>query len=476
MMKPIVLAIAFLVSIPASGSASAAQEGMPAMPKPTKEHKWLKKFVGHWDSESAGAAGEGQPVIKTKGTIKSRMMGDFWVVNTIEATVSGMPYKAVQTIGYDVEKKKYVGTWIDSMAGFMWHYTGVVEKNGTKLVLEATGPDMMVPGKTSQYRDAYEFKSDNEVIATSSMLGPDGKWVTHMTGSSTRTRPDSKMPGHTTKPVTMNLWPNKPPGPASQSTKPEADLTKDTDKLIAGRRIIKLGNVSTPQLSVYQPPADKANGAAVVICPGGGHHILAMDLEGTEVAEWLISIGVTAIVVKYRVPARDRSKTWEEAVQDAQRAMSIVRSKAKEWNIDPNRIGMCGFSAGGQTAALTALFPDRQYEPVDDIDKTPYRPDFAMLIYPAYLVAKGETELRKDVTVTKNTPPMFFAHAFDDPVTVHSSLALATELKKHEVPTALHVYPTGGHGYGMRATDEPVTRWPVPAAEWMKRMGFLSGK
>ena len=277
------------------------------------------------------------------------------------------------------------------------------------------------------------------------------------------------------EPVILNVWPGKPPG-ETKELPPEIDKTKPTDKLIAGRRIIKLGNVSTPQLMVYQPPADRATGTAVIVCPGGGHHILALDLEGTEVAEWLNSIGITAIVLKYRVPARDPNpKRWRAAVQDAQRTISIVRSKAREWNIAPDRIGIMGFSAGGETAALASIFPKRTYEPTDDADKVRLRPDFAMLIYPGFLVPRdGGTKLHDYIKVTKDTPPMFFVHAFDDRVTPQSSLVLASELKKHDVPAELHIYAKGGHGYGLRKTDEPITTWPKRAEEWFKRMKLLT--
>lgn len=274
------------------------------------------------------------------------------------------------------------------------------------------------------------------------------------------------------EPLVLNLWPDKPPG-ESQELPPEADQFKNGDKLIAGRKIIKLGNVSIPQIAVYRPTPETANGAAVVVCPGGGHYILAYDLEGTEVAQWLTSLGVTAVVLKYRVPARDKNKRWLAAVQDAQRAISIVRSRAKQWDLDPERIGVCGFSAGGETAALTSILDKRQYEPIDATDDVPSRPNFAMLIYPGGLVEKGKTALRKHVRVTKQAPPMFFAHAFDDRVTVLNSLALATELKKAGVSAELHLYRSGGHGYGLRPTDEPVTHWPKPAETWMRNSGFL---
>lgn len=161
------------------------------------------------------------------------------------------------------------------------------------------------------------------------------------------------------KPATSNLWPGTPPG-ETKELPPEADTTTGNGNLVAGRRVIRIGNVSTPTMTVYRPAADIDTGAAVIICPGGGHHILAYDLEGTEVAEWLTSIGVTGVVLKYRVPFRDPEKKWSAAVQDAQRAVSLLRSKAEGWGIDPKRIGICGFSAGGETAALTTVFGDDQ--------------------------------------------------------------------------------------------------------------------
>lgn len=281
-------------------------------------------------------------------------------------------------------------------------------------------------------------------------------------------------PVQASDPIVLPVWPNVPPG-ETKPLPPEADQTKPDDDLIAGRRIIKLGNVSTPQIAVYQPDPQFHNGAAVVICPGGGHHILAYDLEGTEVAQWLNSLGVTGIVLKYRVPFRDPDKRWRAAVQDAQRAMSLVRHHADAWNLDPQRIGICGFSAGGQTAALTSVFlKDRTYEAVDAIDQLSCRPDFAMLIYPGGLVEQGTRSLHEYIQVTPDVPPMFFVHAFDDRVSVHNSLALAAQLKDADVPCELHVYAQGGHGYGLRETEMPVTRWPARAEAWMKNLGLLS--
>jgi acetyl esterase/lipase len=275
------------------------------------------------------------------------------------------------------------------------------------------------------------------------------------------------------EPETLNLWPALPPGETAPLPAAEADLTKESENLIAGKRLIRLGNVSTPTLAIYRPAPEKDTGAAVVICPGGGHHILAYDLEGTEVAEWLNTIGVTGIVLKYRVPARHPDKRYLAAVQDAQRAVSTVRAKAADWKIDPARIGILGFSAGGETAGLAAIFEDRQYDAIDDIDKVSARPDFAVLVYPAYFVEPDTVTLKPYVKVTEKTPPMFLVHAIDDPVSASNSLMLTQALKQAKVPAELHVYSTGGHGYGLRRTEQPVTAWPDRCADWLRESKWL---
>jgi acetyl esterase/lipase/rhodanese-related sulfurtransferase len=277
------------------------------------------------------------------------------------------------------------------------------------------------------------------------------------------------------EPKSINVWPGKAPGEV-KDLPPESDISKPGQGLVAGKPVIRLGNVSTPMLAIYRPAKAIDTGAAVVICPGGGHSILAYDLEGTEVAEWLNKIGVTACVLKYRVPARDPKVRYRAAVQDAQRAMSVVRSHATEWGIDAKRIGILGFSAGGEVAGLTALFgTDRLYERSDAIDKISCRPDFAILIYPAYFDDQGK--LREHVRVTKAAPPMFFAHAANDPVTSLNSLLLATELKKAGVPAELHLYATGGHGFGLRPqADKPCTQWPAVCETWLRTMRFTDAK
>lgn len=270
----------------------------------------------------------------------------------------------------------------------------------------------------------------------------------------------------------LPLWPGKPPGETTELP-PEADTSKPGVGLIAGKPLIRLGNVSTPTLSVFLPPADKRNGAAIVICPGGGYSILAFDLEGTEIAEWFNNRGVTCFVLKYRVPKRpDQSPKSLAALQDGQRAMSVVRSRASEWNVDPARIGILGFSAGGNLAAMTSMhFDERRYPAVDAADEVSRRPDFSVLLYPAYLAENDK--LHPDVKITKDTPPAFLVHAGDDRVSPINSALYYVGLKQAGVPAELHIYASGGHGYGLRPTEKPVTSWPERCADWMTSTGLM---
>jgi acetyl esterase/lipase len=268
--------------------------------------------------------------------------------------------------------------------------------------------------------------------------------------------------------ATLDLWPGKAPGETKEYP-PEAYAPRKEGQLDVKR----LGNVSKPQISVYQP--EKPNGACVLIAPGGGYNILAIEHEGTDVAAWLNKLGVTAVVLKYRVPKREKQSPENLAqLQDAQRAMGLIRSKAKEWKLDENRIGALGFSAGGNlTATLCTGYEKRSYDPVDDADKASCRPDFAILVYPAYLAKKDTADLMDRYPVTKQTPPMFFAHASDDPITSQGSVALYRELKKNGVSAELHLYAKGGHGFGMRTDRGPVSDWPKRAEEWMTTRGIV---
>lgn len=269
------------------------------------------------------------------------------------------------------------------------------------------------------------------------------------------------------KPLVLDVWPGKVPGE-------KGDI--GTEKLMPPHKepkpIQRLTNVTHPTISVYRPSKDKDTGAAIVICPGGGYSILAIDLEGTEVADWLTSIGVTGIVLKYRVPARKDQPRYLAPLQDAQRALRVVRSHAVEWNIDPNRIGILGFSAGGHLSAVTSTNHDKShYEPIDETDKLSCRPDFAVLMYPAYLI-EGD-HLAPEIRVDAKTPPTFFIHASNDGWTPENSIRMYLALRQLKVPAEMHVYATGGHGFGLRPSDKPVCTWPKRCEEWMKSQGLL---
>lgn len=235
--------------------------------------------------------------------------------------------------------------------------------------------------------------------------------------------------------------------------------------------------VETPSLTLYRAPADQVNGCGVVICPGGGYNMLAWQKEGVELAQWFNSLGVTAVVLKYRVPRRDPDNIHWEPLQDAQRAIRLVRHHAGEWQIDPHRIGVLGFSAGGHLTAMTGMhWAKRSYPRVDAIDDLSCRPDFICPIYAAYLADGYQddvAELGSLVKVTAQTPPTFLAVTQDDKMRGAQSALLFVELKKAGVPAELHVYTQGGHGYGIRASDRPVTTWHHRLGEWLRSQGFL---
>lgn len=273
--------------------------------------------------------------------------------------------------------------------------------------------------------------------------------------------------------LTLPLWPGVATG-ESANMPAEADTTTAQDRLVAGRPVIRLGNVSKPTITLYQPKG-QGTGAAVVVFPGGGYKILAIDLEGTEVCGWLNSIGVTCVLLKYRVPYNGADHDSIAALQDAQRAMGLVRQHAAEWHIDPNRIGVLGFSAGGHLAAnLSTHFEQRVYDPVDVADKLSCRPDFAVLIYPAYLVLDDKNFApNPEIHPTADTPATFIVQAEDDPVHVENALVYFEELKDAKVPAEMHIYAQGGHGYGLRRTALPVTTWPDRAETWLHTIKVL---
>ena len=271
------------------------------------------------------------------------------------------------------------------------------------------------------------------------------------------------------KPVVVDLWPGEAPGEVG-TIPPENSETKGG--------IVRVSNVSHPSMTVFRPEASKNTGAAVLILPGGGYNILAIDHEGDQVAKYLNGIGVTGVVLKYRVPRRQgtaNSVAPPQALMDAQRALGLVRSHAKEWEIDPSRVGILGFSAGGHLAAWSSASPGdrRTYDVLDAADKLSARPDFTVLIYPAYLVKKGTETVTPEISVDADYPPTFFAMAGDDAITVDGSLALYKALKQAKVPAEMHVYASGGHGFGMNPTGTPSAGWPDRLAEWMKSRGWL---
>lgn len=278
-----------------------------------------------------------------------------------------------------------------------------------------------------------------------------------------------------TAPMTLPLWPGQPPG-ETEAFGEERDTTTEKGGLVAGRRVMRLAPVSRPTLTFYPAPAERNTRATVLICPGGAYHILAWDLEGVEVAEWLNSIGVNAALLKYRVPGRKNRERWEAPLEDAQRAMSLIRARAREWNLDSQRVGVLGFSAGGHlSAVLSTRHAARHYAAVDDADKESCRPDFAVLVYPAYLtVAKENDAIAPELTISSNTPPTFMVQTQDDAVRVETSVYYYLALKKAGVPAELHLYPRGGHGYGLRPTDNPVTQWPRRVEEWLRFNGWLN--
>jgi len=272
-------------------------------------------------------------------------------------------------------------------------------------------------------------------------------------------------------PEEIPLWPGDPPL-AVAGDKPEAYLPPEPGQ---DPDITRLGNVSRPTLTVYPAPRQTRTGAAVLVCPGGGYYILAMKHEGTQVAEWLNSLGVTAAVLKYRVPAPPGEPAHRRPLLDAQRAMSLLRARAGDWGVDPQRVGVLGFSAGGHLAAWLLCEGDRRAPDYPaGADEPSYRPDFGILIYPAYLAA-AERQREQPVLRPEQKPgPVFLVHAADDKLGPENSLEFFLALKQAEVPAELHVFQQGGHGFGMLRRGLPVHDWPARCAEWLRANGWLT--
>src|SRR5262245_38708810 len=282
------------------------------------------------------------------------------------------------------------------------------------------------------------------------------------------------------KPLVVELWPAKVPDEkgdiGAEYVRMSPKLDRKQVEVTEPTRLVT--NVTKPTISLYRPAKDKHTRPAMLICPGGGYWNLYWELEGEEVAAWLNSIGVTGIILKYRVPRRPDEPKTEPArrpLQDAQRAVSLVRSKATEWAIDPQRIGIVGFSAGGHLAIATATsFDKRTYEPIDDVDRISCRPDFAIPVYSGYLKAKDKDELAPGLRIPSGTPPVFLVHGGDDIVSPpEHSLFMYLALKRAGVPVELHIYANTSHDFGIRRNEHAYSKWTEACIAWMEELGFL---
>ncbi len=254
----------------------------------------------------------------------------------------------------------------------------------------------------------------------------------------------------------IHLWPGDVPG--DKEAKHEAIVTDNRKG-----NVIRLTDVTDPLITFYPAPKNNNTGKAIIVCPGGGFSILAIDKEGYEIAEWLNTLGINAFVLQYRVPDKQAG-----ALQDVQRAIRVVRYRADEWHLNPGKIGIIGFSAGGSLAArLSANNNLDTYEKIDKADEKSSIPDFALLIYPAYLDKGPGKSLSPELIVTGNTPPMFLFGTADDPYS-NSLLVMAGALRDAKVPFELHILPDGGHGYGLRPGINAGETWPKLAKDWLE--------
>jgi acetyl esterase/lipase len=294
-----------------------------------------------------------------------------------------------------------------------------------------------------------------------------------LAGGQTAWQPSS---GHTQIPIWPGVIPDAQPvkGPEVSGTVVDA---AGSPRLVGGRPWIYVDRVSQPTMTIYSP-VGRNTGAAVVVFPGGGYNVLAIDLEGTEVCDWLTSNGITCVLLKYRVPCVKTGpyRDCRTALQDAQRTVGLVRFQAAKWHVDPHKIGVLGFSAGGHmVVAMSTHFEKRLYPPVDAADRESCRPDFAIALYPGHLaVPETHFALNPDIRVTKRTPPTFLLQAEDDPVDpVENTLVYHAALMKAGVAVEMHLYVKGGHAFGLRRTSFPITGWPPLVESWLATIGMI---
>jgi len=284
-------------------------------------------------------------------------------------------------------------------------------------------------------------------------------------------------PGHTQVPIWPGVIPDARPLKGAELSATVVD-SDGKPRLVGGKPWIYVDRVSQPTMTVYSPVGENT-GAAIVVFPGGGYNILAIDLEGTEVCDWLTPRGITCVLLKYRVPCVKTGpyRDCRTALEDAQRTVGLLRFQAAKWHVDPHKIGVLGFSAGGHmVAALSTHFDKRLYPTQDAADSASCRPDFAIALYPGHLaVPERGFALNPDVRVTRQTPPTFLIQAEDDPVDpVENSLIYHAALRKAGVPVEMHLYAKGGHAFGMRRTSAPITDWPRLAESWLGTIGIIA--
>ena len=278
-------------------------------------------------------------------------------------------------------------------------------------------------------------------------------------------------PSIAAEPLTLKLWPDGPPSAMA----PRSEATVKQIESYGPITPTHVSDVTDPTITIFRP--EKPNGASVVVAPGGGYMFLSYASEGTQVCEWLNTLGVTAVLLKYRTPTRDEKEAFTMPLQDAQRAIGIVRHHASEWSLDPKRVGLLGFSAGGNLTGHAAWDRgERTYPQKPDFDDA-RGPDFIVFVYGGGFLEKDDkTKFRAGFSVPADAPPAFFVVAHDDKTNPIEATMLWLEYKRLNIPAEIHIMTKGGHGFGMRAGGNPINDWPARCGEWMRVMGFLNGR